>query len=326
MARLDAGQRLRRLLAVLAWLARRGRAPVAELAERFGLGPDELIGDLELAACCGLPPYSPDQLMEILVGEDEVVAHLGAELARPRRLTPAEGFALAASAQAIAAVPGADPDGVLASALAKLQTVLGERGRLQVDVPEPPALAAARQALGEHRRLHLRYLSASRDELTDRDVDPQAVVFTDGHWYLDGHCHRAGGLRRFRVDRIVDAAVTDQPAAAEPPAADEDGAGPREPFVAGPDTVTVTVAVDPSAAWVADAVPTLDRHHRDDGRLQLTLAVASTIWFGRLLLQLGPAAEVLHPPELAHAGVEAARRVLARYHPPGSAGAPSSAG
>ena len=316
MARLDAGQRLRRLLAVLAWLARRGRAPVAELAERFGLGPDELISDLELAACCGLPPYSPDQLMEILVDQDEVVAHLGPELARPRRLTPAEGFALAASAQAIAAVPGADPDGVLASALAKLQAVLGERHRLQVDVPEPPALAAVRQALHQHRQLHLRYLSGSSDELTERDVDPWSVTFAEGRWYLDGHCHRAGGRRRFRVDRIVDVTVTDRPVlAAEPPATDDDRAAAQPPFVAGPDTVAVRLAVEPSAAWVADAVPVLDRHQGDDGRLQLTLAVTSTVWFGRLLLRLGPDAQVLDPPELADVGAEAARRVLARYRP-----------
>ena len=67
--RADAGSRLLRLLAVLTWLARQGRAPVSELSERFGLEPDELIADLELAACCGLPPYSPDQLMEIIVDD-----------------------------------------------------------------------------------------------------------------------------------------------------------------------------------------------------------------------------------------------------------------
>src|ERR1700683_2650486 len=123
-ARADAGHRLHRLLAVLTWLARRGRAPVAELAERFGLSSDELIADLELAACCGLPPYTPDQLMEIMVDEEEVVANLGAELARPRRLTAAEGFALAAAARAIEAVPGADPEGSLARGVGQLETVL----------------------------------------------------------------------------------------------------------------------------------------------------------------------------------------------------------
>ncbi len=144
--RADAGSRLLRLLAVLTWLARQGRATVSELSERFGLDADELIADLELAACCGLPPYSPDQLMEIIVDDQEVIADLGTELARPRRLTAAEGFALAASARAILAVPGADPEGALGRALVKLEAVLGGRGLLRVDLREPAHLAVIREA------------------------------------------------------------------------------------------------------------------------------------------------------------------------------------
>ncbi len=156
------GSRLLRLLAVLTWLARQGRAPVSELSERFGLEPDELIADLELAACCGLPPYSPDQLMEIIVDDQEVIADLGAELGRSRRLTAAEGFALAASARAILAVPGADPDGALGRAVAKLEAVLGGRGLLRVDLREPAHLAVIRDATEARRQLELRYYSASR--------------------------------------------------------------------------------------------------------------------------------------------------------------------
>src|SRR5271168_3162126 len=150
-ARADAGHRLHPLLAVLTWLARQGRAPVAELADRFGIGPDELIADLELAACCGLPPYTPDQLMEIMVDEQEVVANLGPELARPRRLTAAEGFALAAAARAIGAVP----DGSLARGLDKLEAVLGHRDRLRIDLGEPPHLAELRGAVDSGTQVEL---------------------------------------------------------------------------------------------------------------------------------------------------------------------------
>jgi hypothetical protein len=43
--------------------------------------------------------------------------------------------------------------------------------------------------------------------------------------------------------------------------------------------------------------------------------VAGRAWFDHLLLQLGPDARVLDPPDLVTAGAEAARRVLARYRP-----------
>lgn len=311
MARADAGERLRRLLAVLAWLAREGRAPVGELAERFNMDPSELVADLELAACCGLPPYTPDQLMEIVVDEDEVVAHLGPELASPRRLSEAEGLALAAAGRALAAVPGNDPGGALSRALGKLEAVLGRHDGLRVELGEPPQLAAVRAAAEQGRQLRLQYHSAGRDELTDRVVDPQRVVSLDGHWYLDAFCHRADGPRRFRVDRILTQEPTGQAVDHEfAPPADE-----RDPFVPGPDSTVVQLLVDDQAAWVADAVPTVASRPAGDGTTELSVAVANPVWFGRLLLRLGRHARVLDPPDMAEVGREAAREVLARYRP-----------
>ncbi|HEY5252715.1 MAG TPA: WYL domain-containing protein [Acidimicrobiales bacterium] len=321
--RVDAGHRLHRLLAVLTWLARQGRAPVAELAERFGIGPDELIADLELAACCGLPPYTPDQLMEIMVDDEEVVANLGPELARPRRLTAAEGFALAAAARAIEAVPGADPDGSLARGLDKLEAVLGDRDRLRIDLGEPPHLAALRRAVETNEQIELGYYSVSSDEESVRVVDPLNVVTLDGHWYLDGYCHRAGDMRRFRIDRVLSVRPTGEkltpPVDATATNAGADrraGEMGEAAFVPGPDAVVARVAVDDAGRWLTDAVPTLGLEELADGRTVVHLAVASTVWFDRLLLRLGPHGEVLDPPELAQSGRQAAKRLLARYRAP----------
>jgi proteasome accessory factor C len=313
--RTDAGSRLLRLLAVLTWLARRGRAPISELSERFGLEPDDLIADLELAACCGLPPYSPDQLMEIIIDDHEVIADLGTELARSRRLTAAEGFALAASARAIVAVPGADPDGALQRALVKLEAVLGGRGMLRIDLREPAHLAVIRQALEAGRQLELRYYSASSDRESTRIVDPVSVRSLEGRWYLDGYCHNAQGMRRFRVDRVAAAHLTGEPASHWDADPDPDGGAVSgsEAFVPGPEATVTRLAVDDDASWIVEALGTSASKRLPDGRTGVTLPVASTVWFGRLLLRLGPHAEVLDPPELAEAGRQAARQLLARY-------------
>ena len=310
--RVDAGQRLHRLLAVLTWLARRGRQPVAELAERFGLSPAELVADLELAACCGLPPYTPDQLMEIVVDENEVVADLGPELARPRRLTAAEGFALAASARAILSVPGADPDAALSRALEKLDATLGDMSSLRVDLDDPPHLEAAREAALAHDQLELRYYSVSSDEQSLRVVDPVHVVAVEGRWYLDGYCHHAEGMRRFRVDRISALRRTGKKAENRGDSS-RDPASTTAAFVPGPDAIVAHLSVDEGGTWIADAVPIIFSRSLTRGRTEIGLGVASTVWFGRLLLRLGPHAEVLGPPELANVGRQAAERLLSRY-------------
>jgi proteasome accessory factor C len=323
-ARADAGHRLHRLLAVLTWLARQGRAPVAELAERFGLSPEELIADLELAACCGLPPYTPDQLMEIMVDDEEVVANLGPELARPRRLTAAEGFALATAARAIEAVPGADPEGSLARGLDKLEAVLGDRDRLRIDLGEPPHLAELRQAVETGAQIELGYYSVSSDEESLRVVDPLNVMVLDGRWYLDGYCHRAGDRRRFRVDRVLSVRLTGESVAQPGTGAVAETPDQREAdvseaaFVPGPDAIVATVAVDDAGLWLTDALPNLGLEESPDGRTVVRLAVASTVWFDRLLLRLGPHAEVLDPPELAASGRQAATRLLERYRGSGA--------
>jgi predicted DNA-binding transcriptional regulator YafY len=319
--RLDAPARLRRLLAIVGWLARVGRAPIAEIAERFGIEPADLVHELELAACCGLPPYSPDVLMEIVVSDDAIETFLPADLGRPRRLTPAEGFALATAARTILAVPGADQDGALAAGLSKLEAVLGDPGAVRIRIDDPPHLRTVRDAQASRTRLAVEYHSASADETTARVIQPLEVISLDGHWYVDAYCERAEAVRRFRVDRILTA--SDAGGGAFPARRGPDG--PAMPdrdaaFVPGPGAAVVRLALGPGARWVADSVPVVRvgdaAPAAPDGTgpdLQIELAVAGRAWLERLLLQAGPDAAVVGPPEFRGTGAAAARRVLENY-------------
>jgi proteasome accessory factor C len=305
----ETSQRLRRLLAVVGWLARVGEAPIADVARRFSMDEDELIRELELAACCGVPPYTPDTLMEIEVSETSVRAFLPPEFARPRRLTPAEGFAVAASARLIMAVPGPD-DAALRRALAKLEAALGSREAIGMDVDAPPSLAAVRLACDAGRFVEIDYHSASRDELTTRVVEPVQVITTDGHWYLDAFCRRAGDMRRFRVDRIgaVRATEDTRHGTARAVRAAEGS------FLPGPGAVEVQLHLGKGAQWVPESVPVRAIGRAPDGAVtDVILDVAGMAWFERLLLQLGPDASVIRPAELTDLGARAARKVLRLY-------------
>ena len=307
-------RRLRRLLAVIGWLAQVGEAPIAVAAQRFGMSEKELVAELELAACCGTPPYTPDTLMEIEVSENSVRAFLPPEFGRPRRLTPAEGFAVAASARLLLAVEGSEDD-ALRRALAKLDAALGSREAVGLDVDAPEHLAAVREAVDGSRAIEIDYHSGSRDELTTRTVEPVQVVTIDGHWYLDAYCHRAGDMRRFRVDRIGAVRTLDQPA--EP--ASTRTRSMDEMFVPGPGALEVHLELGRAAQWVPESVP-VRAVARDEGGMvtDVVLDVSGMAWFERLLLQLGPSARVVSPPELTGLAADAAQRVLARYEQAGS--------
>ena len=341
MVPIDTAARLRRLLAMLAWLAQVGEAPIDETADRFDLTPEALVTELEMAACCGVPPYTPDQLMEIVVTDTTVSVRVGTSLARPRRLSPSEGFALASSARALLAVPGSDESGALSSALAKLDRALGdEEGRdIEVELDTPTLLPLVREAVGDRRPLRITYYSASTDRVTDREIAPLRIFASEGHWYIDAWCQTAGDLRRFRVDRIGTAETLDAPfppeaalgaepdpgsgagtatgadthAGAEAAPDGTDHARAMDPFVPGPDSRRVRLSLDPETAWLVESVPATGPPTAVGDRVEVELFVGGEAWLERLLLRLGPDARVLDPPEFRSLASDAAARVLRRY-------------
>lgn len=328
----DTAARLRRLLAILAWLAQEGEAPIDRAAAQFDLSPEALVTELELAACCGVPPYTPDQLMEIVVTEDTVSVQVGTALARPRRLGPAEGFALAASARALLAVPGSDEGGALSRALAKLDRALGADS-VAVELDTPVFLPLVREALEAGGALAVSYYSASTDRTTDRVIVPVRLFGAEGHWYVDAHCRSAGGVRRFRVDRIGAARLVPRPATGDGPESapgtgGHPGGGPPDtaratddafaPFVPGPDSRKVRLSLPPSSAGSVENLPTAGPAEVVDGRVEIELFVGGDAWLERLLLQLGPDARVVRPPEYRRLAADAAQRILRRYRAAGA--------
>jgi proteasome accessory factor C len=310
-----AGDRLNRLLAILVYLARVGEARLEDLADRFSVSPSELLHDLELAACCGVPPYTPDQLIDLLIDEDRVVAEGLRELAHPRRFTPEEGLALAVAARALLAVPGADHEGDLASALGKLEAVLGS-SRLAVEVDSSPALGPLRAAVASGEQVEIDYFGASATESSTRLVDPYQVVVREGKSYLDAWCHKANGLRRFQIDRVQAVRATGRPAekVGSIPAGVREVLARPEAFLGASEAVMATVVLPFEARFAVEGLVTQDLEETADGRVVATIPVSDAEgWFGRLLMLLGPDAEVIEPPELRDARARAARRALDRY-------------
>jgi proteasome accessory factor C len=294
---------------MLPWLMERGEAPVAEMAARFELTEADLIGDLELAALCGLPPFI-DEMIDVFIDEGVVFAGLPRLFTKPLRLTAPEGFALLSAGRAAMQLPGADPDGSLARALDKLAGVLGEDG-VVVDVPQPPATADLASAVNDNARLKVRYWSARRDETTEREITPRSIFLDRGDWYVIADDGRSGEVRTFRIDRFEAWTRTGE---IDPPAQGSSAVTPPkgDQWFADSDVPSVVLRLAPPARWAAERYPIREEHEADDA-LVVRMAVASEQWLRTLLLRLGPHAEVLEPAEWHDLGAEAARQLLVRY-------------
>jgi proteasome accessory factor C len=306
--RVSAAGRLRRVLAMVPWVAAQDGPRITEVCARFGCSQSELLEDLDLLFMCGLHPYTPDALMDVDVAGDRVWIRYADYFSRPLRLTPAEGMALVAAGNAVLATPGADRSGPLARGLAKIANVLGPAGTA-VDITlgeAPPAmLDILRSAALEHHQVDIEYYAFGRDEWTRRTIDPYAVFSAAGPWYLSAYCHAVGDERLFRVDRVRDAVALE--ATFDPPTTLPD----FTVYDARPDDPRVVLELDASARWVVEQYPVENVEEVGEGRLRVRLAVSERAWLERLLLRLGPRGRVVEGE--AGAGQAAACRVLARY-------------
>jgi proteasome accessory factor C len=303
-----ARDQVRRLLVLVPWIVQSGPVHVDDVAARFGITAAQVMKDLAVVTLVGLPPYTADELIDVQVSDDGwISAPLPPPVfRRPPRLTASEGFAVLAAGRALLAIPGADDQGALAGALTKLERELDLGGRVAVDLGTPPLLDVVRDATDGGVRLRIEYRSAWRDERTTRELEPHVVYAVAARWYVDGFDHLRGETRRFRVDRILVAEPTGD--RFEPPRPDP----PDRVFDPGPGARDVEVLVPPSGRWVVETYP-VSYTDEPDGRLRVTFTVVGDRWLERVLLRLGPDAEVVSPDELRDTGRDAARRVLARY-------------
>jgi proteasome accessory factor C len=318
-----ATDRLSRLLTMVPWLVNRQGIDLQQAAEELGITPQQLETDLRLLYLCGYGQMT-DELIDAQWEGGRVFVTNADTIARPLRLGRDEALTLMVGLRALAAVPGLGERDAIERAMAKLEEATGASAeaaaRVEVAIDEgveAGALGDARRAVADHRRVHLRYLVPSRDESTERDVDPMRVVNLDSRWYLEGWCHRAQDTRLFRMDRIEALEVLDvdgtPPPAAQLRDLDAGTFTPRE------DDQLVTLHLEPGAAWVSDYYPVESVETADEGSQTVALRTADTLWLRRLVWRLGGLGTVVAPPELAQAVREGAQAALAAYE--GSAGA-----
>jgi proteasome accessory factor C len=297
------------MLVVVPYLVKHPGTPLADAARLFDADERVLRRDLELLQMAGLPPYLPGDLIEVDIdADDSVWIRMADHFARPLRITRQEAMAVRLRAAELLATPGVPEAPDLASAVAKLDEALGASALVAVGAGDPPRLLdAVRSASADHQRIKIAYVDAG-GERSERVVDPESVFADTGHWYVTAWDTGADGERLLRVDRILEL----EPSGETFPPRGLQGAG-RPLYSPGPHDVPVRLRLDPDARWVSEYYATSEVVELGDGVVEATLPAGDLEQIARLLLRLGPGAEVLEPPGLADRVRALARQALARY-------------
>ncbi len=203
-----------RLVAALLLIQSRGRLTAAELADELEVSVATARRDLEAMSAAGIPVYpqpgrgggwslvggartdlsgltaSEAQALFLLVGPAAAVS--GEAKSALRKLVRALPQTFREDAEAAADATMIDP------------TRWGERDR------DRPALVDDLQAaVVRRRKVRLGY-AGRRGEPSERLIEPWGLIDKDDVWYLMAGTEK--GRRTFRVDRIVAAEITDEPA------------------------------------------------------------------------------------------------------------------
>lgn len=290
--------RLVRLLNMVPYFQANPQVSYHKAAADLGVTRKQLETDINQLWICGMPGYTPGDLIDFELSDDTINVTFSAGIDRPLRLTSTEGTGLLMALRALAEIPGVVDPAAARSAIAKIEAAAGTAAGPAADpgAAESAAAAAVRQAVRDQRGLRIDYFSASRDAQSTRVVDPIRVVLVGDQSYLEAWSREAEGVRLFRFDRILDATLLDEPA--DPPQTAVAAPPNTALFDADPSLPAAALRISPRAAWMLEYFPMRVVAELPDGYREVAMTYAAEEWLVRQILGFGADVQVLGPPSL----------------------------
>jgi predicted DNA-binding transcriptional regulator YafY len=175
---------------------------------------------------------------------------------------------------------------------------------------------AVGSALLSRRRLDLTYFTRSKKTETQREISPQRLIHYRSTWYLDAWCHQSDGLRRFALDAVRGAKISNLRAkdvSLKTVEAELDGG---YGIFSGKNVQWATLQFSPEASqWVAQEEwhPKQTLRTLADGSLEMRLPYADATELAMDVLRHGPAVKVVAPAALARQVAQKLREAAAQY-------------
>ena len=293
-------ERTARLLDLVPYINSHQGISLKELAQVFKVTQAQMTDDLTTLWMCGLPGYTPLELMDLDFESGFVTIHNAETLSKPRSISFDEGVALVLGLDLLRSTISADR--------ADLLTKIDELSRRLSDLINlPSALSAASdvnqdvssailEAIRTRSGLEIVYHSLYRDETSTRTILPIEIVESDGQRYLSSFCHTSSDFRQFRIDRIQSAKM--QTVAQEIPKISNQAAGH-----------TSTIKVLTPTRDIAERF----KQNELSVNSEFNLESFSLQWIERSIMASGGSVSLLAPAEIRQSISVMAQSMLDRY-------------
>ena len=198
--------RTARALDLIPFLLEHQGISVAELAAEFQVTQIQIMEDLNLLFVCGLPGYTPLELIDMNFEDGFVTVSDPQVLDKPRKLSKPELTTLLVSLEVMKTFAKSTVRKEIADLQLKLQSVLDRKPTIDVVVKESidSKLEEILYAIEKGSAVDIHYLSAHSDKESWRKIIPNRVYFEGRHAYVESWCITSQGERVFRLDRILE--------------------------------------------------------------------------------------------------------------------------
>lgn len=196
-----------RLLDLVPYLSTHSHISLKELATEFGVSEKEMANELTSLSMCGLPGYTPYELIEIFFDSGFVTINNHESLDIPRALSALEVATLLIGLELLKeSITEKDEKTVLT--LENLLNQLRALSPASISIEPNPQYAVSteiQRAIELRSALEIEYHSPVRDEISERLITPISISSENSFAYLTAFSHDDQGFRKYRLDRIASA-------------------------------------------------------------------------------------------------------------------------
>ena len=276
---------------------------INQLSKIFNVAEKEIEKDLQLAFMCGLPGYTPYELID-LTYEEGVVSIIDPQvLNKPRNFSNNERVVIALGLEILKEINLSNPENL--KKIDRLrEKFLDKKDEDSVIVVEQdlsfPFLNIINQAIFERRIVIFDYQSVSKDVLSSRNVLPHKLYLQNGNLYLSGNDVQAQSDRIFKADQILSCTIGDL--------ADTD----RFHLTQQEEIVELIVNHDNFNFIERNSSIIIDQEITN-GQLHVKIRASNFDWLKRAILSNAPSIKVISPESLASEVEQMASDLISAY-------------
>ena len=297
--------RTARALDLVPYLLEHQGISIPELAEAFGVSEKQINDDLVLIHMCGLPGYTPLELIDMFYEDGYVTVSDPQSFKKPRSMNKIEMTSLLVSLDLLKSLRTDDVAKEIEALKLKLQENMRFENPFVVvqNVENTEMVETIERAIAKSTLLRIDYASGTKDKTSVRDILPIEIYVANGSTYLNAWCQSSKGERTFRLDRILSYEMIEGSVSNRT----------RETNVEALDSSPVELLVSKSARNFMEDNRAIIGHVEEGERLLIELNPIDREWLVRTILGFGGQIEVSKPKELALEVVSRAREIKESY-------------